>query len=222
MTTRLAKQEKPERRQYRSVLRADQMERTRELLLETAARMLSTGGAEALSIRAVAEEAQVSAPTAYRYFPSQDALLDALAKWINDRIGFMAYPESLEAAAPFVAELYRGFDREEMLIRAQINSPAGSELRRRGQRERAGTIRGIIDRSCPALDDESRRRLTALTHLLISAGTWQTLRDRSGLTGAEAGELCGWTIRVVARELLRNPRSMEDLSVTKHPHAKGK
>jgi len=53
--------------------RPNQRRRTRKDLLQAAARLMKNGGAPSLD--AIAEEAMVSRATAYRYFPSADALL---------------------------------------------------------------------------------------------------------------------------------------------------
>lgn len=53
--------------------RPNQRRRTRKDLLQAAARLMKQGGTPSLD--AIAEEAMVSRATAYRYFPSADALL---------------------------------------------------------------------------------------------------------------------------------------------------
>lgn len=53
--------------------RPNQRRRTRKDLLQAAARLMKQGGAP--SLEQIAEEAMVSRATAYRYFPSADALL---------------------------------------------------------------------------------------------------------------------------------------------------
>ena len=53
--------------------RPNQRRRTRKDLLQAAARLMKQGGTP--SLEAIAEEAMVSRATAYRYFPSADALL---------------------------------------------------------------------------------------------------------------------------------------------------
>jgi AcrR family transcriptional regulator len=53
-------------------------ERTRTQLVEVAARLLATGGPEAVTIRSVALDAGVQAPTIYRLFGDKNGLLDAV------------------------------------------------------------------------------------------------------------------------------------------------
>src|ERR1700712_4294002 len=56
--------------------------RTRRLMLETAIRLMQAGATP--SVSEVAEAAEVSRATAYRYFPSQAALVQAV---VNEGLG---------------------------------------------------------------------------------------------------------------------------------------
>lgn len=58
----------------------------RSRLLSAASQLLSRGGREAVTTRAVAEAAGVQPPVLYRNFKDKDAMLDALAEY-----GFLAY-----------------------------------------------------------------------------------------------------------------------------------
>ncbi|MFI2365697.1 TetR/AcrR family transcriptional regulator [Promicromonospora sp. NPDC019610] len=71
---------------------------TREILDSARAR-LSTDGAAALSLRAVARDVEMVSSAVYRYFPSRDALLTALLIESYDELG-----EAAEAADAAVAD----------------------------------------------------------------------------------------------------------------------
>jgi AcrR family transcriptional regulator len=84
-------------------------EDTRARILSAAIKLLTDGGRDAITTRAVAEAAGVQPPVLYRHFKGKDAMLDALAEH-----GFLAYinqkrrqppePDPLEA-------LRSGWDR---------------------------------------------------------------------------------------------------------------
>nr|BFD87931.1 TetR/AcrR family transcriptional regulator [Streptomyces sp. Xyl84] len=82
----------------------------RRQVLQVAAKLLEEGGSEAVSTRAVAAAAGVTAPALYRLFGDKDGLLAGLAAY-----GFEMYlAEKREALALTpddpVADLYRGWD----------------------------------------------------------------------------------------------------------------
>ncbi|WP_036964133.1 helix-turn-helix domain-containing protein, partial [Promicromonospora kroppenstedtii] len=68
---------------------------TREILDSARAR-LTTDGAAALSLRAVARDVEMVSSAVYRYFPSRDALLTALLVESYDELGAAA--EAADAA----------------------------------------------------------------------------------------------------------------------------
>ncbi|HEY4410711.1 MAG TPA: TetR/AcrR family transcriptional regulator [Acidimicrobiia bacterium] len=81
---------------------------TRERIIAAAVDLLTEGGREALSTRAVSAAAGVQAPTIYRLFGDKQGLLDAVASH-----GFAAYLQSktdLKPGADPVEELRQGWD----------------------------------------------------------------------------------------------------------------
>jgi AcrR family transcriptional regulator len=56
-------------------------EETHQSLIETAVRMLSEKGVEALSVSALAREAGINRTTVYYHFPSREAMIEAVKEW---------------------------------------------------------------------------------------------------------------------------------------------
>jgi AcrR family transcriptional regulator len=81
---------------------------TRQRIVEAAAALLTDGGRDAVSTRAVSAAAGVQAPTIYRLFGDKQGLLDAVAGF-----GFAAYlrdKTALEPSGDPVDDLRRGWD----------------------------------------------------------------------------------------------------------------
>ncbi|MEU1410820.1 TetR/AcrR family transcriptional regulator [Streptomyces sp. NPDC005731] len=105
---------------------------TRERLLDAAASLLSHGGREAVSTRAVSAGAGVQAPTIYRLFGDMNGLLDAVATH-----GFRTYladKHSLGDTDDPVDDLRRGWD---LHIEFGLSMPAFYALMYGEGRERA-------------------------------------------------------------------------------------
>jgi AcrR family transcriptional regulator len=82
--------------------------RTRAGIIEVAAQLLREHGAAAVTIRAVAQAADVQAPTIYRFFEDKDALLDAVAEHVFAT--YVAGKALVEDSADPVADLRAGWD----------------------------------------------------------------------------------------------------------------
>jgi AcrR family transcriptional regulator len=80
-------------------------ERTRQRLHAAAERLIAEGGADALSVRTVADEAQTTTRAVYSVFGSKDGLVSALAERAFELLyeGIEKLPETDDPAADLVA-----------------------------------------------------------------------------------------------------------------------
>jgi len=81
---------------------------TRERLIRAAAELLSAGGRDAVSTRAVSAAAGVQAPTMYRLFGDKEGLLDAVAAHGFEQ--YLASKSALGETDDPVEDLRRGWD----------------------------------------------------------------------------------------------------------------
>lgn len=68
---------------------------THRLLIETAVRLLSEKGVEALSVAALAREVGLNRTTVYYHFPSREAMLQAVKDWSSGQLA-----KGMEVEAP--------------------------------------------------------------------------------------------------------------------------
>ncbi|MFM6932302.1 MAG: TetR/AcrR family transcriptional regulator [Novosphingobium sp.] len=61
-------------------------EETHQSLIETAVRLLSEKGVEALSVSALAREAGINRTTVYYHFPSREAMIEAVKEWSSRQL----------------------------------------------------------------------------------------------------------------------------------------
>ena len=107
-------------------------EATRAALLEATERLVARGGAAALSVRAVAEEAGTTTRAVYSLFGSKDGLLvDAIARrafeFLHAEIGKLE--ETDDPAADLVAVGVRAYRGSCSSIPASIASPSSGSFR---------------------------------------------------------------------------------------------
>jgi AcrR family transcriptional regulator len=183
-------------RPYRSALREEQANQTRERILEAVTRVMARGLAE-LSIPAVAQEAGVSVPTVYRHFNSKAALLNALpelfaAKTGMDRVPMQVSLDELEAT---LATAFHGVDQLGELERAALLSPLGEQARRAQMPARLQAMRAVADGLAPGLPPTTRARLARLLLLVTTTASLRTLHEHLGLSTDAAAADVAWLIR---------------------------
>jgi AcrR family transcriptional regulator len=82
---------------------------THQELIETAVRLISESGADALSITALAREMGINRTTVYYHFDSREALLHAVASWATAQLARgmdfnLSQPERIEHISRFVLD----------------------------------------------------------------------------------------------------------------------
>ena len=186
---------KPPMREYRSELRAQQVEGTRARILEAALRVMADGFAS-VSIPNVAREAGVSVPTVYRHFKTKQVLLDALYPYLISRSGYTTPPPPKS-----VAELRQGvidylghLDSLDDFSRAVLASPASDEARSRSMARRLTMFRPLVDSIQPPVSDADRDRILRLMVVLTATPTLRLLHDHLGASTEQVAEDVEWFV----------------------------
>lgn len=185
--------------------RPNQRMRTRKDLLQAAARLLKQGRTPGLE--EVAEEALVSRATAYRYFPSAEALLLEAALDVaapDPRALFTdGAPEDPVARLELAEAALHGMivDNEVALRLMLANS---LERRARGdedlpvrQNRRTALIEAALAPARRQFTPDGLRTLTRALALVIGTEARVVFRDVLDLDDAEAGRVKRWMIRAL-------------------------
>jgi AcrR family transcriptional regulator len=193
--------------------RANQRERTRLAIMEGARTLLREG--KIPSVADAAEAARVSRATAYRYFPTQSALIQEAVHtglpntWEPDRrhADLMAFADRVERA---VAEMLTLTHDNEAILRGvlllslqqwatiQAGDKIEEELVTRG-RGRIPAIRAALAPYQDTLTPAALRRLTIGLSLIVGAESLVVLRDIWDLEETEAKEVARWIARTLAQ-----------------------
>src|SRR3954451_16238859 len=166
--------------------RALQKEHTRRRILDMAVALMRNCGEEAVTIRAVATEAEVTERTVYRHFKSRDVLLESVWKRMLELIGSPALPKTADALVERPRSLFPRLDQERELVRAYLRREQPRTGRTRVQKERQQAFVGCVREELEYLDKRSLRRRAAIASLIASPYAWQFMQDFWGVSGEEA------------------------------------
>jgi hypothetical protein len=183
-------------RRYRSQLREEQAEATRDRILEAVMRIFAQGVA-GLSIPAVAREAGVSVPTVYRYFRTKRDLLDAIYPFSVRRAGGVEPPPptSVDDFGASVRVVFEQFDKLSDVERAAFASPGAEAVRALSIDRRLAFARAATDAMAPNSTTEDREHLARLVVLLTTTASARMLREHLGLSVQEAVAEVDWAVR---------------------------
>lgn len=159
---------------------------TQKLIISTAIELLQNAGVEDLTIRAVAKQAGMSERTVFRYFPSRDEFLDAVAAEAVVRMHVPPPPTSIAELAKFTESLYRAFEANASLVTAGLHTEIVKRVRAETARERWNAISALIDKEARHLSKRERKIAATNISYFLSASTWHYYRSNFELSLSDA------------------------------------
>jgi AcrR family transcriptional regulator len=188
--------------------RANQRRRTRKDLLQAAARLTQAGRTPTLE--EVAEEALVSRATAYRYFPSVEALLVEAALDLAvprpDEVLSGQPDDPVHRLLVVDAAMAQMIQANEASLRAMLAyavrpgaAGAGAPAR---QNRRTPLIEAALAPVAGKMDPAALERLKAALALVVGTEAMVVFKDVLQVGDAEADEVRRWAIRVLTEAAL--------------------
>jgi AcrR family transcriptional regulator len=169
---------------------------TKDEILDTAMNMLGSGDYATFSHESIAAAAGMGARTVYRHFPDRGQLLQAL--WIRLRDDTNTrFPAREDEIVGLTKSVFHEFDQHETLVRAVLNSAAGTEVRERGGAEGRPAFSASLGKLLDGRTASERARIIAVFVAIYSAPFWQLLRDRGGLSGPESQQAAAWLMETL-------------------------
>jgi AcrR family transcriptional regulator len=172
--------------------RAEQVDQTRQRIVEATVELHGSVGPAATTIAAIAEAAAVTRLTVYRHFPDDAALFGACsAHWISrqqlpDPGAWSQIGDPAARLRAGLADLYRFFRAGAgMLTGIYRDFGALPEGHQQALRDQATLFCDVLTAPFGSADDEDRRLRAVIGHA-ISFWTWHSLCLDQGLTDEEA------------------------------------
>ena len=188
--------------------RESQKNRTRKALVAAAAALIRNGHQPTVSD--VAEAAEISRATAYRYFPTQEMLLAEVALFAVGGPLLTSGEEKLPVAEA-IARLVRrvgawAYDNEQplrTLLRLSLDPATG--VRRPGHRREWIAEALALVRS--RIDPDTYHKLTRALTLLLGIDPVVVMKDIAGASREQALDALGWTAQTLVERALGAKRS---------------
>ena len=188
---------------YESTLRDEQLERTRERIVDAAVALLADETLQEMTIPLVAERAAVSVRTVYRHFPTKDALVAAVAVRVDGQFGPSPFPASVDEMRELAPRLFASFDVNVDLLRAARSSRAGRAVVGHTRSNRMASAKRALEPLLEDATEEERLRALAVAYSMHSTAQFLYLRDTFGMTAEQAAEAIRWLAGLVLDDLER-------------------
>ena len=186
-----------EKRPYRMSRRAEQQQRTRLRITESAAELHEMLGPSRTSISAIAERAGVRRSTVYRHFPDEGALfLACTSHWVAsnpppDLAAWAAIADPDERTQTALRELYGYYRRSEQMMEKVLRDEEVMPIVKQmyaGFREYLEHARTTL-MAGRGVRGHARRRVSAVLGHALGFATWRSLTGEQRLDDSQASEL---------------------------------
>ena len=184
-------------------LRERQADVIREAILDALAALLDRHDPDDVAMSEVAAGAGISLRTLYRYFPTREAMFDAVGDHVVARLGLPRQIEGADDIARVFLESASRGAQSPQLVRAMLWSRLGRRARSAHRRRRVESIVAAlaeVTSHLPAAD--ARRREGAIVYL-TSLPAWITVSEECGLSAEDARLGIAWAISALVADLRR-------------------
>jgi AcrR family transcriptional regulator len=152
-------------------IRSENADRTRVRILDAVVELVQASERCDFTMPEVAAASGVSLRTLYRFFPTRQCVVDAVAA-VGDRVAASNLPTAkfdLGDLQAWLEEAWRTLLDQEALIRAQHTSPGGTEIRRARIPFFRDVTRALVLREIPGLDVARVDDIVDTTLLVVSS-----------------------------------------------------
>jgi len=159
-----------------SVLLEKKAQMTIDLLLDAASELCKELDVNDISFKKVADKAEISQRTMFRYFRTREDFLEALTLRLHGELQLPTTPTSLEGLSDYLAKLYRKFDAQPRKVMVLLSAEMHPKVLKTSAKNRFDAIFNLLCDEYGNFDKEVLFKVAANLRYVISASSWHYYR----------------------------------------------
>ncbi|AZZ36031.1 hypothetical protein CIK05_04235 [Bdellovibrio sp. qaytius] len=181
-------------RKYDNSARAEKSNSNRQRIIENYVSLLVEKHGEDLSLEELAERADLSTRTLFRFFGDKKSLTRELETYLENYVTRVSGNLQLMSLEDFAEFSFKVFDEYERLILAYLYTNFGQQSRVLFRRKFNALVMEKIKARIPEELTKEQQSRVHLIITLINANLWSDLRSVYSETGAEMGKSMKWAM----------------------------
>lgn len=175
------------------------------LLLDAACELLKDTDIHELSFKKVAEKADISQRTMFRYFRTREAFLDALTERLHSELDLPNIPDKVEALPAYIAHLYEKLDAQPRKVMVLLSSDLLPRVLSTTAKRRFEALEALLQQFYPDANQRDIKKTAANLRYVMSASSWRYYRMHFEFDAQLATE-CAQMLVNQALDYLRSPQ----------------
>ncbi|MCW8107354.1 TetR/AcrR family transcriptional regulator [Alteromonas ponticola] len=149
---------------------------TVNLLIEAACELLEHTDIHELSFKKVAEQADISQRTMFRYFKTRDDFLDALTARLYSDLALPDVPDNVEDLTDYIATLYKKLEAQPRKVMVLLSADLLPRIIKTSAKQRLAALEILLSKSYPDAKASDIKKTAANLRYVMSASSWRYYR----------------------------------------------
>lgn len=197
---KLARKQAPKKplqkkRMYDNSARQQQSESNKTRIIEKYVELLVEKRGDEISLEELAEKAEVSARTLYRFFGDKKSLSNELEIYLNRYLTSVNENVNSMSIDEFTAFSFKIFDKYSLLLQSYLYTNFGQASRRIFRKKLNELLLEKIKAQSKNKNIEEKKALFIVS--LISANIWSDLKDIHQISGEEIATTAQWAVKTL-------------------------
>ena len=149
---------------------------TVNLLLDAAWELLKRCDIDELSFKKVAEQADISQRTMFRYFTTREAFLDALTVRLYAELDIPNVPDEVDALPSYIATLYAKLDAQPRNVMVLLSADLLPRVLNANTKQRLQALEDLLKNHFSYVSADDIKKTAANLRYVMSASSWRYYR----------------------------------------------
>lgn len=195
-------------RSYNNASREKKVDLNKQKIIEAYVDLLVANSGQDVTLQVLAKKTKISLRTLFRFFGDKETLNQEIETYLGQYLGSISSEIAKMNTSAYAEFSFETFEQYEKLFKAYLYTGFGQQSRRILRRKFYELLVGKIVHEVAVAKNMTPENVTSqyinkirFVANLISAQTWNDLKESYGLSGKESGPIANWAVESLLKSL---------------------